>query len=119
MRLFAGALSRVEPPETNQLVGQMRRHVEGDDNPTELFSPTPSSRGFCTRRHLGLRRPFPHRFEVRLAHPRWIAGLAGFPHALPHVGVQLRLSESTAYHNRSGPNDEWAADTIGIGPAAE
>ena len=37
MRLFAGALSRVEPPETNQLVGQMRRHVEGDDNPTEFF----------------------------------------------------------------------------------
>jgi len=70
VKLFPGALSRVEPPETNQLVGQMRRHFEADDNPTELFSPTPSLRGFGTRRHLGLRRPFPHRFEVRLARPR-------------------------------------------------
>ena len=68
------ALSRVEPPETNQLVGQMRRHVEGDDGPTELFSQTPSPRGFGTRRHLGCvpieHRPASARVGVRCGFDR-------------------------------------------------
>src|SRR5215467_10590652 len=47
------------------------------------------------------------------------AGLAGFPHALPQVGVQLKSFLSQRPTTIGVViTSEWAADAIGIGPAA-